>query len=88
MTLGQRISGFAKIGQSLRGLVSGAARIGGRIVKGVATAGAVALGGVALMSALNYDPGTDVQAAWAEGRAMTPGLSYLRQPDPGLRGMV
>ena len=77
------------MGQSLRGVVSGAARIGGRIVKGVATAGAVALGGVALMSALNYDPGSDVQVVPGSyyDRAMTPG-SYLRQPDPGLRGMV
>ena len=88
MTLGQRISGFTKMGQSLRGVVSGAARLGGRIVKGVATAGAVAVGGVALMSALNYAPDVDVEKVWAEGRAMTPGLSYLRQPDPGLRGMV
>lgn len=63
------------MGQSLRGVVSGAARLGGRIVKGVATAGAVALGGVALMSALNYDSGGDVQEAWASGRAMTPGLN-------------
>ena len=74
MKLGQRISGFAKMGQSLRGVVSGAARIGGRIVRGVATAGAVALGAVALSSALNYDSGGDVEAAWASGRAMTPGL--------------
>ena len=70
------------MGQSLRGVVSGAARLGGRIVKGVATAG------VALMSALNYAPDVNVEKVWAEGRAMTPGLSYLRQPDPGLRGMV
>jgi hypothetical protein len=78
MRLGQRLGGFAKIGQSLRGIVSGAARIGGRIVRGVATAGAVVLGAgvglVALNSALNYDPGVDVKAVWAEGRAMTPNL--------------
>lgn len=79
---------FPRIGMNMRGVIGGAARLGGRIIKTVAKAGAVALGGVALMSALNYDSGGDVQAALAEGRAMTPGLSYLRKPDPGLAGMV
>ena len=79
---------FPRIGMNMRGVIGGAARLGGRIIKTVAKAGAVALGGVALMSALNYDSGGDVGAAWASGRAMTPGTSYLRPPDPGLAGMV
>lgn len=79
---------FPRIGMNMRGVIGGAARLGGRIIKTAAKAGAVALGGVALMSALNYDSGGDVEAAWASGRAMTPGLSYLRTPDPGLAGMV
>ena len=79
---------FPRIGMNMRGVIGGAARLGGRIIKTVAKAGAVAVGGVALMSALNYAPDVDVEKVWAEGRAMTPGLSYLRPPDPGLAGMV
>jgi hypothetical protein len=76
MRTGQRQGFFPRMGQNMRGIIGGAARIGGRILKGVATAGAVAAGVVALNSALNYDSGGDVQAAWASGRAMTPNLQF------------
>ena len=83
---------FPRIGMNMRGVIGGAARLGGRIVKTVAKAGAVALGAaagvVALNSALNYGTSGGRDAQWASGEAMTPGLSFLRQPDRGLAGMV
>lgn len=80
MRTGQRQGFFPRMGQNMRGIIGGAARIGGRILKGVATAGAVAAGVgagfVALNSALNAGSQGGRDAAWASGDAMTPNLQF------------